>query len=172
MREEKQLLLDEIKEKVKLSKSLIVTRYENITSSQACALREALVKSSADMEVVKKRIFLKVLEECGYSYKLEDLEGHIAVILIDGDPINPTKIIFDFGKETNKIEVIRGEIEGKSYSKEDMLILSKLPTLTELRSQFLGLLEAPMSQTLSVMDNVLTSVIFALEEKKKLRRKK
>ena len=42
------------------------------------------------------------------------------------DPINATKVIFDFRKETNKIEVLRGEIDGISYSKEDMLYLSKL----------------------------------------------
>ena len=169
MREEKKLLLDEIKEKVESSKALIVTRYENITSQESWSFRTELLKHSSEMEVVKKRIFLKVLEQLGYSYKLEDLEGHIAAIFVkkDGDPFNVAKVIYEFSNATNKMQVLRGEIEGKSYLKDDMVFLSKLPTLNNLRAQFLGLLEAPMTQTLLVFQSLLTSIMYVLEEKTK-----
>jgi large subunit ribosomal protein L10 len=174
MRNEKKLLLDEIKGKIEISRGFIVTKHENLTTQESWTFRNALTKNSSEMEVVKKRIFLKALEQSGYSYKLEELDGHIAVIFVkpDGDLINIAKIIVELSDETNKIQIIRGEIDNKSYLKEDMIILSKLPSLNELRSQFLGLLEAPMSQTLSVFQSLLTSVIYALEEKKKLTEKK
>lgn len=172
MREEKKLLLEEIKEKVESAKSLIVTKYGNVTPQESWTLRQALAKSSSEMEIVKKRIFLKALQECGYKYKLEDLEGHIAVIFIKGDALEATKAIVEFEESTNKLELLRGEIEKKTYQKEDLLMLSKLPSLIDLRAQFLGLLEAPMTQTVSVINSLLTSVIYALEEKKKLEEKK
>ncbi|NGX63817.1 MAG: hypothetical protein KR126chlam6_01231 [Candidatus Anoxychlamydiales bacterium] len=40
--------------------------------------------------------------------------------------------------------------------------------MNELRAQFLSVLEAPMQNTVSVMNSLLTSVIYALEEKKQL----
>lgn len=174
MRDEKKLLLEEIKDKVKLSKALIVTQYENITTEEMYAFRSSLAKNNSEFEVVKKRIFLKVLEQCGYSYKPKELSGHIAVVFVkpEGDPVNATKVVFEFSNETNKMQILRGEIEGASYLKDDLKTLSTLPSINELRAQFLGLIEAPMSQTVSVIQSVLTSVMFALEEKKKLEEKK
>lgn len=174
MRDEKKLLLEEIKEKVKLSKALLITKYENITTEEMWAFRNSLSKNASELEIVKKRILLKVLEQCGFSYKPKDLVGHIAVVFVkpEGDPVNATKVVFEFSKETNKMQILRGEIEGASYLKDDLLTLSTLPSINELRAQFLGLLEAPMSQTASVIQNVLTSIMFALEEKKKLEEKK
>lgn len=169
MREGKKLLLEEIKEKIGSAKSLIVTKYENVTPHEFWLLRQALIKSLAEMEIVKKRIFLKALQESGYKYKLEDLEGHIAVIFIKEDPVEATKVLVDFAQSSNKLELVRGEIEKKTYQKDDLIILSKLPSLMDLRAQFLGLLEAPMGQTVSVINSLLTSIIYALEEKKKLK---
>ncbi len=174
MRDEKKLLLEEIKEKVQLSKALIVTKYENITTEEMWAFRNTLTKNASELEVVKKRILLKVLEQCGYSYKPNELNGHIAVVFVkpDGNAINATKVIFEFSNATNKMQILRGEIEGTSYFKDDLLTLSTLPSINELRAQFLGVLEAPMSQIASVIQSVLTSVMFAFEEKKKLEEKK
>ena len=52
-----------------------------------------------------------------------------------------------------------------------MKMLSTLPSKDELRSQFIGLLEAPMVQTVSLLDNVISSLVTALEEKRKLEEK-
>lgn len=174
MRKEKQLLFDEIKEKVKLSKALLVAKYERITTREMWAFRNTLSKNFSELEVVKKRILLKVLQKCGYSYDPKELSGHIAVVFVGtpGDAVSAAKVVFEFSKETNKIQFVRGEIDGASYLKEDLIALCGLPSINELRAQFLGLLEAPMSQTLSVMQSILTSVMFALEEKKKLEEKK
>jgi len=174
MRQEKKLLLEEIKEKVELSKGMIVTKYENITTQEMWKFRKTLSQNASDLEVVKKRIFLKVLKDCGYSYDSKELEGHIAVVFIQtkANPIDAIKVMFEFSKETNKMQILRGEIDKKSYLRDDMLILSKLPSLNEFKAQFLGLLESPMSQTLSVIQNLLSSVMYALEEKKKLEEKK
>jgi len=172
MREEKKLLLEEIEEKIDSAKSLVITKYENINAKESWDFRVALSKNLSEMEVVKKRVFLKAFEKKGYSYKIQELEGQIAVIFIKDDPVNAIKAIFEFSKQTEKLEVIRGEIEDKSYNKEDLLILSQLPSMNELRSQFLAVLEAPMQNTVSVINSLLTSVIYALEEKKKLEEKK
>ncbi|NGX34479.1 MAG: 50S ribosomal protein L10 [Candidatus Anoxychlamydiales bacterium] len=171
MREEKKLLLDEIKEKIDQASSVVVAKYTNITTSESWNFRNILLKNSSEMEVVKKRVFLKAFEKSGYKCTIEELDGQIAVIFIKDDPIRAIKAIFEFSEQTNKLEVIRGEIDNKTYNKEDLLILSKLPAMDELRAQFLSLLEAPMSGTLSVMESLLTSVVFALEEKKKLEEK-
>ena len=48
-----------------------------------------------------------------------------------------------------------------------MVRLSLTASKDEMRAQFLGLLEAPLAQTLAVMDAVLSSVVYCLDNKSK-----
>ncbi len=168
MRAEKQFLLDEIKEKIKSSNAMIVTNYKSVTPNKAWDFRHKLREMESSFEVVKKRIFLKATQECGLEVNLDQLDGHIGVIFTKDDTVGPAKQIFTFNKENGaEISVLYGVLEGKKYSAEDIEALSKLPNMPEMRAQFLGLLEAPMSQTLSVMQSLLTSVIYCLDNKAK-----
>ena len=63
MRKEKQLLLDEIKEQLEKSQSMIITKYHRIDPSLSWEFRGELKKAGSDYEVVKKRIFLKAAKK-------------------------------------------------------------------------------------------------------------
>jgi large subunit ribosomal protein L10 len=172
MREEKKLLLDDLNDKIDSASSIIVTKYENVTPSEIWNLRDKLGKSSSEMEVVKKRVFVKAFEKSGYKCKIEELDGHIAIVFIKDDPVEAIKALFEFSEDTKKLTVLKGELDKKTYSAEDLLILSKLPSKDDLRAQFLSVLEAPMAGCVSVMNSLLTSVLYAIEEKTKLQEKK
>jgi large subunit ribosomal protein L10 len=166
MRPEKQLLLDEIKENIEQSKALVVTQYNNLSPLMSWGLSSKLAKDNSFFQVVKKRLFIKAAKECGLVLSLDILEGNIAIAYFKDDLISPTKTIVQFGKEnSNTIKVLSGRFEGQIYDAKDIEVLSKLPTLDVMRSQFLGLLEAPMTQTLSVMESMLTSIMYCLENK-------
>ena len=66
------------------------------------------------------------------------------------------------------MNVLTGYMDGKLYNAEEVKTLSELPSKDELRAQFVGLLEAPMGQTLGVFDALLTSVIHCLNNKANL----
>ena len=94
------------------------------------------------------------------------LQGHIAIVFADVDPVQTTKCVYQFCKENEQtLSVLAGRFEGNLCSAKDVELISKLPGRDEMRSQLLGLFEAPMSQTLSVMESMLCSVMFCLENK-------
>jgi large subunit ribosomal protein L10 len=168
MRAEKQFLLDQIKEKIQSSNSMIVTNYKLVTPNNAWDFRSKLRELSSSFEVVKKTIFLKAAKECGFDVKLEELGGHIGVIFTSDDAVGPAKQIYEFNKENGaEINVLYGILEGKRCSEEDVKALSMLPNMSEMRSQFIATLEAPMSQTVSVMQSLIASVIYCLDNKVK-----
>ena len=65
MRKEKQLLLDDIKEKIDGSNALVLTRYQNLTPDLSDELRKSLRQAGGSFSVVKKRILLNAAKEAG-----------------------------------------------------------------------------------------------------------
>ncbi len=170
MREEKQLLLDDIKERIENSHGFVIASYSAMNALVTTDFRNKVHESGADFEVVPKRVFLKAAEAAGVDdIDPESLEGSIGIVFAtQEDPIPPTKTVFEFCKETGKLlKVVGGRIDGKTFPAEDMEKLSKLPGRDEMRSQLLATFEAPMAQTLSVFNALLTSVPFCLDNKAK-----
>jgi large subunit ribosomal protein L10 len=166
MRQEKQLLLDEIKGKIKASKAVVFTRYQNLKAKSETAFRTLLRRAGGDFEVVPKRVFLKAAQEEGMQLDQDMLPGHIGIVFALGDAIETTKAIIQYGKESdNAVVVVGGHFEGMLCNAKEMEKIATLPSKEEMRAQFLGLLTAPMAQTLGVMDAQLTSILYCLENK-------
>ncbi len=168
MKAEKQFLLDEIKEKLDASKAFVLTNYKGFDANNNAEFRSSLIKTGGDFEVVKKRVFIKAASEAGIEINKDDLEGHLAVVFAAEDPITTTKALFKFSKDhKNTLSVIGGHFDGKYASKDEVKQISELPSMDEMRAQFVGLLQAPMSQTLGVMNALMTSVMCCLDQKAK-----
>jgi len=166
MRPEKQLLLDEIKDKISASKALVLASYQKLEPNLAAKFRMNISKTGGSLEVVRKRILIKAAKEAGVSLDPDVLEGHIAIVFAEQDPIQTTKVIYQFCQENEEmLNVLGGQFEGKLCSAKDVELISKLPSQDEMRAQLLGLFEAPLAQMLGTVDALLTSVIFCLENK-------
>lgn len=168
MRDEKQLLLDEMKERIDGSTALVLTSYQKLTPDTSADFRNQLAEAGGSFSVVRKRVFIKAAEAAGIKLDEKNLAGNIGVVFASADPIAPTKAFFQFAEENEEIfEVLAGQFEGQICGPEDVKAISKLPSQDEMRAQFIGTLEAPMTQTLAVMEALLTSVMHCLENKAK-----
>lgn len=166
MRSEKQFLLDEIKDKIQSSNAMIVTNYSSFTSDLAWDFRSRLDKVNSSFEVVKKRVFIKAATKCGIEIDLDHLKDHVGVVFVENEAIDPAKLIYKFNAENGaELSVLFGYLGETKYSSEDVKALSELPTMDEMRSQFISVLQAPMSESLSVMQALLTSVMYCLQNK-------
>jgi large subunit ribosomal protein L10 len=166
MRAEKQLLLDGIKEQIGSAKGLIVTSYEKLPPNISWDLRDQLAKSKSVFEVVRKRVFLKAVEQLGVNIDASLLSGHIGVVFVEQEDAAPSvKTVFKFAEENKGMTVVCGQVEGTIYNGPDMAMLAALPSMNEMRAQFLSLLESPMSHLLSVFESVMGDPLSVLEQK-------
>jgi large subunit ribosomal protein L10 len=166
MREEKQLLLDEVKDQIQQFNSFVIMSYVGLTANRANDFRRAIAKSGGSVEMVRKRVLIKAAIAAGVTLDLAQLPGHIGLVFTGTDPIETAKVVFKFSVETKKaIQVVGGRIDGQLYGGADVETLSKLPGKNEMRAQLLATFEAPMSQTLAVMEALLTSVVHCLNNK-------
>jgi large subunit ribosomal protein L10 len=166
MKKEKQLLLDEINAGIAGHGAFIITQYKKMPATKANLFRRELQKMGSHFEVVKKRLFVKVLEKEGTKLDLDALSGHVGLVFISGEAIDTLKAVLKFSDDNEGTFVfLGGKLDGAMLSGADMEMISKLPGRDQLRSEFLGLLEAPMAQTLSVIEQVLSSVVTCLDSK-------
>lgn len=167
MRKEKQLLLDEIVDRLDAASSFVITRYQDLGADLNYELRSKLSKSGGKIYAFKKRVFLKAIAEKAVEFSHEDLPGHIAAVLGGEDAVAAAKVLSDFNKEhkNKNFEVLGGFFEGVQVSKEDVLEIASLPGRNEMRAQLLGLFEAPMAMSLGAMDAVMSSVPSCLQQK-------
>jgi large subunit ribosomal protein L10 len=154
MRAEKELLLNEIKEKIDAATSLIVARYDRLEPNASWQLRDMLAKSGSLFEVVRKRVFVKAAEKAGVKIDESMLKGHIGVVFVNQpDAMAPAKTVFKFSEDHAQIlEVLFGRIDGNMVPGSEIEMLSKLPGIDEMRAMMIGLFVSPMSQMLSVME--------------------
>ena len=163
---EKQLLVNEIKESFNASSSFIIARYTGMDPNLAASFRTSLMQSGGTFSVVKKRLFLKAAEELGFEIDRQSLTGHLGIIYAGDDTIATTKVLFKFKKEHDKkLDVLGGHFEGKMRSADEILEISNLPDKDEMRAQFLGVLEAPLSGIVSVMEAAMSGVISCIDQK-------
>lgn len=163
---EKQYLLNEIKDQIKKCGTFVVMRYTGLSANKANELRRGVAKFGGHVEVMRKRVLIKAAEEAGITLNLDMLPGHIGLVYASHDPVEMTKFVFKFRQDNdNVVDVVGGRFEGQLFGAEDVEKLSKLPGKDEMRAQLLGTFEAPMAQTLAVMDALIASVVYCLDNK-------
>lgn len=165
MQKEKQFLLDEIKEKLSESKDFVITSYQGIDPNAASDFRMSIVDNGGLFCVVKKTVFVKAAEEVGIKIDKEMLKGHIGIVYSGKDAVATTKAIYKFKKKNDKLlDVLCGQFEGEMCSPSDLKEISALPNQEQMRAEFLGVLEAPLSGLVSVMDGAMTGVVSCMDQ--------
>ena len=133
-----------VAEKMKAAASIVVVDSRGLTVDQDTVLRRNLRESGVEFKVIKNSILTRAAEEAG----LEDLKGLFvgpsAVAFSNEDVIAPAKILNDFSKNAEALEIKGGAIEGAVASKDEILALATLPNREGLLSMLLSVLQAPV----------------------------
>jgi large subunit ribosomal protein L10 len=168
MRKEKEYLLEEIADSIPQGSNLVLVNYGKMEPNKAHEFRRRISKAGGDYLVVKKRIFRKAAETKGMNIDISNLKGNVGFVVANEGFLEATKELYNFRNDNKDlIEVLGGHYEGSFCSASQVEMISKLPNLAEMRAQFLGTLEAPLSHTLGTIEAILTSVVYCLDNKAK-----
>ena len=122
-------------------------------------------ESNCTFKVTKNRIAKLALKKTGYEH-LEDLFNGPTAIGTSEDTIMPAKLLVKFAKDSEKIKIIGGGLPSKSLSVEEINNLANLPSLDEVRSQLIGLLNGSAEKILRTVVEPSTRLTRLLTTKK------
>ncbi len=107
---EKKEIVAEITDKIKNSESVILFQYQGLTVADLSDLRNKLRETDAEVKVYKNTLLKRALDDLNLSLD-GFLEGPNA-ILFGKNLLEPIKVIADFAKENEKLDIRVGIISG------------------------------------------------------------
>lgn len=140
-------LVTEVAEQFKNASSVVVVDYLGITVEEATNLRAELRNAGVQFAVVKNSILSRAAKEADLEGMDDIFKGPSAVAFSNEDVVAPAKILADFAKKVEALEIKAGVVEGKVSSKEEIEALAKLPSREGLLSMLLSVLQAPVRNT-------------------------
>ena len=139
--EQKQQVIDEIKDKVENSSSVVLFDYHGITDSDIKELRIKLKEAGADFKVYKNTLMARAFNDLKFDFN-EQLNGPSA-LAFSTDQVAPIKILSQFSKDhptiALKIGVIDGEVADIDVLKQYASLPSRETLLTQLAGGMIGL---------------------------------
>ncbi len=162
-------LAKHIKSSVTSRSSTFVINYSGVSGPQMNTLRKEMKKKGAKVFVSRKSISGIALKELKFDQLADSLNGQTAFIWADSDSSEVSKALVNFAKECKGVSIVGGVLQGAVLHKDDVQVLSDLPSREVLISQLLGVLQAPLSRlagALNAKTQELLSILSQLSEKK------
>ena len=142
--EQKAQLVSEITEKFKASQSTVVVDYRGLSVAEVTELRKSLRDAGVEFKVYKNSMTRRAAEAAEIAGLNESLTGPNAIAFSTEDVIAPAKILNDFAKKHEALEIKAGVIEGNVATADEIKALAELPSREGLLSMLLSVLQAPI----------------------------
>ena len=132
--ERKAGIVSKIKEKFENAKSVVLFDYRGLTVSEVTELRKKLREVGSDYKVYKNTMTARAFDEL--KVDLNDYLTGPNAITFGSDELSIVKILSDFAKEHDKLELKAGVIDGKVAGLEDTDITATVLAMEAIGKQF------------------------------------
>lgn len=146
---DKQSEIEVLKAKFADSEVLFLTKNLGLDAVATNDLRVASRAAGVDYRVAKNTLARIAIKGTVFEVLGDKMKGPTAFVT-GKDPIQTAKVIAEFAKKNPKLEIVGGFFEGEVMDAKAVEAFSKMPTLNEIRSKLVGLLQAPASQIVGV----------------------
>ena len=166
-RDQKKIFIKNIKTIVDDNSLVLVFHYRGMSMNEMTDLRVQSFNSGCNIKVTNNRLAKLALKETN-KVDLSDFFDGPTAIAYSNDPVSLTKLLVEFAKNNNNLVVLGGIMDNEILSVEKIEILSKLPSLEEIRAKLVGLISTPAQKIASVLtapSGDLTRVVNAYSSK-------
>lgn len=147
---QKTRVVEELKSSLESASIVLVAINSGVTVSASRDLRKQVKAAKCNYKVYKNRLAKIAIDGSKCDPLKELLKGPTALAYAN-DVVAISKILINFSKENEKLQIAGGVMDGRLLSANDVKQLASLPSLDELRGKIVGLLQAPASKLAAVL---------------------
>ena len=153
-----------ISDKLGKSKATFLVDFKGLNVEEVTTLRKKLQPIDTEMKVVRNTLAKRALKDFPEveSFWSEQLVGTNALVFSYEDPSAAAKVLSEFGKEAEELQMKYGVMDGKGMNADQVKYLATLPGKDELRAQLLAVFSAPMSKFMGQLEAAPASFVRVL----------
>ena len=155
--EAKQVIVNEIKEKLEKAGSMVLVSARGLTVEQDTQLRKQLREAGVDYKVYKNTMLNFAVQGTQFEDLAKHLEGPTAVAISYEDPTAAARELDAFVEKFEPLTFKAGVIDGIYYDENTIIKMAKIPSREVLLSRLLGSFKSPMSSFARVINEIAKS---------------
>lgn len=150
----KQPIVDEISSYLNGAQGVVLADYRGLTVEQDTQLRKQLREAGVVYKVYKNTLVRRAVKGTEFEPITEMLEGPTAVAISTNDATAPARILNNFAKTADKLELKCGVVEGTYYDAAGIKEIAEIPSRDELLSRLLGSMQSPIANFARVIKQI------------------
>lgn len=147
-------IVEEISASIKDAQSVVLVDYRGLTVAQDTQLRKNLREAGVTYKVYKNTYMTRAFKGTVCEDLTKYLEGPSAVAISTDDATAPARLIAEFAKTAEKLEIKAGVVEGTVYDAKGIAAIASIPSREVLISRLLGSLKTPVTNFARVLNQI------------------
>jgi large subunit ribosomal protein L10 len=168
-RQEKVEEIESLKTRFSQSQLTIVAGYKGLNVASVTELRRKLHEKTGSFKVIKNRLAKIAAKGTSVEVLSPHFKDAAAVVTTGKDMTAAAKVLTDFAKGNDKLEIKIGLLDGKVINLKDIKALADMPSKEELIAKMLGSFKAPATNLVNVLIQIprqLVQVLAAVKDQK------
>ena len=153
--EAKKAQVAEVAEILKAAQTGVLVDYRGLTVEEDTNLRNQLRAAGCKYFVVKNTLLKLATKEAGLEGLDEVLHGPTAIAVSNDYAVAPAKVLAEFAKKNDKLELKSGFMDGAVMSLDEVKTLAATPNMETLIAKMMGSLNAPISGLVRLLNTVV-----------------
>ncbi|MEF9938530.1 MAG: 50S ribosomal protein L10 [Clostridium sp.] len=150
----KQPVVAEISELFNGAQSAVVVDYRGLTVEQDTQLRKQLREAGVSYKVYKNTMIRFAAKGTAFEALEPNLEGPTALAVSKTDATSAARILAEFAKKADALEIKGGVVEGNYYDAKGMQIVATIPSREVLLGRLLGSMQSPITNFARVLNQI------------------
>ena len=153
----KQPIVNEISERIKDAKSVVLVDHRGLTVAEDTQLRKSLREAGITYKVYKNTMMNFAFKGTDFEGLSQYLEGPSAIAISTEDATAPARVLVKFAKGAPALEIKAGVVEGTVYDEKGIAQIASVPSREELLGKLLGSIQSPITNMARVLNQIAES---------------
>ncbi len=157
-RPEKVAEVEAIAQRIQSAQSMVLADFTGLSVLQMTEFRRTCRAKSVECRVVKNRLAIIAADNADMAIMKDHLTGPTAIMFGPESQVDPAKIVVDFAKDNEAMEIKGGFLDGEYLDMSQVVALSKVPSKDELIAKMMGSINSPLTGVVMVMNGVMSGL--------------
>ncbi len=159
---DKQAIVADVSQAVANASSAVAADYRGLSVTEMTDMRRRARDAGVYVRVVRNTLARRVVEDTDFACMKDALVGPLLLAFSYEEPGAAAKLIRDFAKDHDKLEVKVLAMGGQLLEASQLNALASLPTRDEAIAQLMSVMTAPITQLARTLSETYATVVRAV----------